>query len=165
MKSFPVMLVAVAMLTLAGCKSGPPSPVLKPLNISVEPGGQAANLTIRVYIGPANQLYDKSFIEDPVDQVLKRVAETSTDVKSFQLTSATVKISKKDPIWRVWRDQKRADTLVVVADLPKNFGGADPERRRVIIPLNKRLWNNLRDDTVHVQVRENEVKLLDNPGV
>jgi hypothetical protein len=73
-------------------------------------------------------------------------------------------ISLKDPIWRIWRDQKRADSIVVIADLPKNYGGSNPERRRVVLPLDKHLWTNLKDHTVHIQVRENEVKLLDNPG-
>lgn len=165
-KQMFLLAAVTAVLCLAGCHSGPPTPDPRPLTLSIEPAGQAASLSIKVYIGPANLTYDKALAEDKVDQVLEKLSTTpSSDVKSFELTSAGMTLSREDPIWRIWRDQRRADAVVVIADLPKNFGGAEPERRRVVVPLDKHLWKNLRDHTVHIQVRENEVKLLDNPGM
>ena len=131
----------------------------------IAPAGQAADFPIWVYLAPANQ-YDKGLMEDPVDRLLQRFAadKSSTVVVSFLLTSGVKEISEKDRFWSDWLDVKKADHVVVIADLPKNFGGADPERRRVLIPLDKKKWKGLPQDTVRVEVRESEVKLLTPPA-
>jgi hypothetical protein len=155
--------LATTLLFFTGCASSGP-PRIKPiaLALDIQPVGDAARLTIPVYIGAANQFYEKSLMEDDVDEILERFREKPfVDVKSFQLTTRT-NISRTDPKWSHW--SKRKDHLVLIADIPKNYGAE--KRRRVSIPLDRRLWRHLpKDKIVHIEVRETGVKLLDTPGI
>jgi|ERR1035441_2973673 hypothetical protein len=156
-----LLLTAGLMLLMTACSS---TPKPQPLKLSIQADGQAARLTIRVYVGAANQ-YDKTLVDSKVDDLLQQFsASVPSEIFCFQLTSRGQDVPLDDPMWRVWRDQKRADQIVVIADLPKNFGGSEPERRRVVVPLDKKLWHNLQEHTVHLRIREDKVELLDNPG-
>ncbi len=159
------VLLAATLIVFSGCKSGPPKPSPVKLGLQIQTSERAASLTIPVYIGAANQTYDKSWMEENVDQLLERIRTThSIDVKSFELTPGGTNITKQDPKWDIWLRQKHADHLVVVADLPKSFGGES--HRRVQIPLDKKLWKQLPSDkTIHVEVLETGVTLLDAPGL
>jgi hypothetical protein len=159
-------LTAAAILALSGCSHTKALPKPKPLALSIQPGGDAANLTIRVWVGAASQ-YDNNLREEKdLDRLitnLKNSAGTSTDVKSFPLASGGTNISVSDPIWKVWRDQKRADYLVIIADLPRHLL-TDPSLRRAEVPLDKALWKHLPDRTVHIKISPDGVKRLDTPG-
>ncbi len=152
---------------LTGCKTGPPKANPKPLNVHIQPAGEAARLTVHVYVGAANQ-YAKQLKEADVDRLLAELKNTPTNSPefiSFQLTDSPRDITTKDKHWEVWRGPKNADCLVVIADLPRHLMRQGlPDPRRVEVPLDKNLWKNLQQNTVHVEISEKEVKLLDNPG-
>lgn len=157
--------ILISAAVLAGCSTSAPNP--KPIALNIQAAGEAAKLTIHVYIGAANQ-YSRRLKEDPVDDILSDFAGSPPnpeEVVSFQLTESPMKISLRDPHWEVWRGRENADSLIVIADLPRHLmrtGGEDP--RRLVVPLDKNLWRHLTDHTVHVEISEKEVKMLDNPG-
>jgi hypothetical protein len=160
-----VTWILISAVVLAGCRTGAPNP--KPIALNIQATGEAAKLTIHVYIGAANQ-YARGLKEDPVDQILsdlKSSPPSTEDFVSFQLTESPKEISLKDPHWAVWRGPKNADWLIIIADLPRDMmrpGAEDP--RRLAVPLDKNLWKHLTDHTVHVEISEKEVKMLENPG-
>jgi hypothetical protein len=161
-----VAAVAATIICLNACSHSKAPPKPKPLALSIQPGGDAANLTIRVWVGAASQYDDTLKEEKDLERLIANLkgSAASTEVKSFQLTSAGTNISRGDPIWGVWRDQKRAENLVVIADLPRNQL-TDPSLRRTVVPLDKALWKHLPDQTVHIKIFPNEVKRLDTPGI
>src|SRR5262245_32248168 len=98
-----VILLAGTIASLFGCKSGPPKPNPIPLSLKIQTTERAAGLTIPVYVGAANQAYDKSLLEEPVDQILERIRSTQPiDIKTFQLTAGGTNISRLDPKWDLW---------------------------------------------------------------
>lgn len=159
------LALTYGLLPLFGCKSRPPRAYPIALNVAIQTTPQAASLTIPVYVGAGNQTYDKGLLEEPVDPLLERLRSSQPiDIKRFQLTLSGTNITKLDPQWSLWLRQKRADHLVVIADLPKNFGGES--RRRLVLPLDGKLWRRLpKDRTVRVEVQETGVTLLTPPGL
>ena len=158
-----IFLMTLLLVAVAGCRTTPkpPKPVARAIRISA--AGQAANLTIKVYVGVANSMYAKDLMERNVDLFLKDAPQSQVEFKTFELTSEAVEIKKTDPIWNVWLRQKKGDHLVVIANLPLNYGGG--EKRRVNIPLDKRVWKHLPSkQPIRVEIRENGVQLLDNPS-
>ncbi len=152
-------LLATGILLLAGgCSSGPPQPRPKALNVEISATPLAASLTIRVYVGFANDAGNKGMVEDPIDTILQN---GTGEMKSYQLGKAPFTLSDKDPVWYGWLHDKGARELVIIADLPKNFGGA--EKRRIHFTLNRYEWKHLIKNTVHVVISEKEVKLVEGP--
>ena len=153
----------VGSVLLSGCSHGPK---IKPLSLSIHPEGQAPNLTIPVYVAGATK--ESTVLKAPVDQVLQEFAAKPPDpakVKMFHLTQTVTNITTKDPQWKSWNTF--ADHIVVIADLPRNFGGAGSganDRRRVEVPLDKRRWNDLPKNTVDVRISEKAVWLDREPG-
>jgi len=151
---------AVVLLCLTGCAH---TPKIKPLNLTIHPAGQAASLTIPVYVTGGNPTQE--VMKNSVDDSLKTFAERpDPKVKTFHLSSTDIKLTSDDPLWKVWK-ANGADHIVVIADLPKNFGGAGPpDRRHIEVPLDKRRWNNLPKNTVTVNISEKAVWMSPEPG-
>ena len=158
------VILAGTLLSFLGCSSTPRRPKPVELTLVIQAAGRASSLTIPVYIAAANQFYEKSLLEEPVDQILERFrANPSIDIKTFQMSSGGTNISRADPIWTSWLGRHR-DHVVIIADLPKNFGGE--AHRRLPIPLDKRLWRQLPSRrTVHIEISETAVTLLDSPAL
>lgn len=156
---------AACLLVLFGAAScasrQPRPPKTETISLEIRPAGQAANMTIHVYVAPANQLTDKRYIEGSVDDFLKQQAgRRSSDVDSFLLTQAPHTISKTNTLWRTsWLT---ADHLIVTADLPQNFGGQN--NRRVEVPLYRGVWRHLGKQPVLIEIHESGVRLVSAPG-
>lgn len=167
-KRFALMAITLSIaLTAVGCK-GP-----RPVFLSIQATDEATRLSIPVYVGPANQLYDKGLLEENVDTWLNNSSKSAVELKSFRLATMGTNnvIRKDDPIWEIWRGQKKADHVVVIADLPRNrgsFGDSRNDKRRIAVPLERKLWRegvgkSLKKPVV-VEIRAEELKLITQPG-
>lgn len=167
---------ALATLTLyltltAGCCKGP-----RPLFLSIQATDEATRLSIPIYVGSANQLGDRTLLGENVDTWLaNNSSKSSGEIKTFRLATMGTNyvIRKDDLIWQVWRGPKKADHVVVIADLPRNRGSFTDNRegndkRRSCIPLERKLWREgvgkSLKKPVLVEIRADEVKLITQPG-
>jgi len=71
---------------------------------------------------------------------------------------AKVTISAQHPHWQTWLKSGVAH-LVILADIPviTNDQAGNADARRLIIPLDKKLWN--RKDPLEILIQESGIKL------
>ncbi|MCP5528176.1 MAG: hypothetical protein H7A47_15395 [Verrucomicrobiales bacterium] len=102
---------------------------------------------------------------DPDDrmQKIRQVQGSEPGLRAYDLdvNDGPVLISKKDGLWRVWK-QQTPPNLVVLADLPPHLC-PNREDCRAIIPLGKKVWKHLRGKPVRVEITDRGVELLDRP--
>lgn len=162
-------IVAISVLVLSivlaieatGCRGRQVRPRPRAYNLEIIPKDRADEMAINVYIGAGNS-YDRELKETDVDTLLQRLpASGRTEILEFPL-KGTKDISAKDRYWTTWLKVKKGEQLVVIADLPKNFGGKDS--RRVSIDLDKRLWKRLQNNTIQIEVAPDAVRLASSPG-
>ena len=141
-------------LFLMGCASAPDP---QPLCIVIEGEDKAEVVGIPVYVGSADLLY-YPFLLGNLDEVMADLRRgIRPEVTKFNLTAGKTTIPVADAHWKTWLKERRADQVVVIADLPANLGGD----RRVSIPLDHRGWADLKDQTVHVRIKAGGVQLVE----
>jgi hypothetical protein len=165
-KCVQTSLIAAVLMLMSGCSHTKAPPKPKPLALEIQPVEGAESYTIHVWVGAASQYDNKLREEKDLDKLITSLKDSAgAKIKSFQLAAGATRIDTTDPLWKVWGDEKGAEYLVVVADLPRHLI-KDPALRRAEVPLDPALWKHLpKPKTVHIQIAPPEVKRVETPHV
>lgn len=166
-----LMALAVGALLMAPGCSGPrprkePKPKPAPLTLRIEPTGDITNTTTLVYVGWASRT--RTNLLDPVftnalREVRRMVEWAEKEALRFDSQHGPMAISDKDRIWNLWVNAKQAETVVVIGDPPGYLLLGHERDWRVEIPLDKRCWRHLTNNTVHVFLETTGLRLREEP--
>ncbi len=154
----PVLLVIA--LVAVGCGSTP-KPKVRTWTIKIT---KVTPASIEVDLLGVNKSEDSYWRSVSVSKYwqpnspLRREAESRAKSTRFEGSREYV-LSKDDPIWAKWFGYG-AYELMVIANLPGSFsdGAADP--RRLFVPLDKAQWPQAKDQTLELEISENQVRVL-----
>lgn len=156
-------LMAVVLFACGGCASSMVKPRAFEVRLTLDPA--LTNTSLQVDLIGANTLadlpkwtsYSVSEYWQP-DNPLRR-DDSHLCAQFGRGLPARVVIKREHPHWQMWL-KSGASHLVILADLPgvatDHVGNADP--RRLIIPLDKKLWN--RKAPLEILIQEGGLKLL-----
>jgi hypothetical protein len=162
-QSLLLSLIALVLLGCGGCASNTVKPRAFEVRITVDP--KLANTSLQVDLIGANTLadlpkwtsYSVTEYWQP-DNPLRR-DDSHLSAQFGRGLPTTVTVSREHPHWQTWLKSGVAH-LVILADLPgvsnDQTGNADP--RRLIIPLDKKLWK--RKAPLEILIQEAGMKLL-----
>lgn len=149
--------MTLLVLALAGCGGSS----VGRYNLALGPGAGLANSYVEIDLIGENAMNMADWMGYSVDKYwtpgdpMRASAEKRTI--QFQGIGA-VQFSKEDPIWDTWSRQG-ADQLVVIANLPGSFEGGGMDPRRKFIPLGKKNWKDLENNTIYITVKERMIQV------
>lgn len=158
-----VFLFAAVLLTGFGCNSNTVKPRAFEVRLTVDPA--LANTSLQVDLVGANTLadlpkwasYSVTEYWQPDNPLRRDASHLCAQFGRGMPTLVTV--GRDHPHWQTWLKSGVAH-LVILADLPgvsnDQAGNADP--RRLIIPLDKKLWNG--KAPLEILIQEGGLKLL-----
>jgi hypothetical protein len=166
----PLCLMALAV----GCVD---KNALKPLNLSVQPdveslkapSGQTPELVVDivgVQVGDELKRYEAK----PVDQWIQPNDDLKAASKRYKMVFppgqyTTQVLLKNDPIWKEW-DVRQVKFLAIFANYARPSGSAEPDPRRLILPVTVGCWQDvpLKDEAVRIELRRSGMTAVPPPG-
>ena len=167
-----VLLLALWLLVVTGCKSGPSSPKLRNYDVKVNLDSILVDKSVVVDVIGVNSLEFEQWQSYSIsaywseNDALRRNSSSVRHTFTFSPSNPlSQSISGKDPIWLEWK-KINANKLIVIGDLPMSRsdapGGQNPARK--ILSLNAHDWKR-GSKTLEIQVQESGLRILTPPSV
>ena len=151
-----VLLVALSLATV-GCGSSRPKPVA--WNVSITKAGPATIEVDVVGVTPSEKPYWMNSVKpDDYWKQNSSVRKGARRVSNNLQTGQPWVVGKENPIWKEWFGYG-ATELMIMANLPGRYDNGPFDRRRVFIPLDKKVWE-AKDKTIQIQVQDEFIKVL-----
>lgn len=152
-----ILLAAIA-LGEAGCSSTPKAkPVAWRVSIAKEtPASIEVDL---VGVSPSDKPYWQNNVKpDDYWKAGNSVRKGAQKVSTIFQDSPTWVLQAEDPIWAKWFSYG-ATELMVIANLPGKYDNGPYDRRRVFLPLDKKVWA-AKDRTLRIQIQDEFIRVL-----
>jgi hypothetical protein len=150
-----ISFIALCIIT-AGCSSLP-KPV--PWNVSITKVTPASIEVDIVGISPTEKPYWMNSVKPddywkPNNSVRNGAKKLST---TFQ-DGTTFELKRDNPIWNDWFSYGTTE-LMVMANLPGSYDNGPFDRRRLFLPLNKKLWKS-KNKTLEIEIQDEFIRVL-----
>ncbi len=139
------VLFVVVTLAAVGCSSTKPNPV--PWNVSIKKATAASIRVDVVGVHPSQKPYWENI----------KVGEK--EVVKFEGNPPTWTLPRDSKIWTDWFNSGSV-YLMVIADLPgSSFADGPFDRRRLIVPLDKKIWR-AKNKTLEFEIQDAMINVL-----
>lgn len=159
-----VLAVALvfAVVTFTGCSG---TPKVGRYNVVLSPADSIAESFVEVDLIGVNEPNLADYENYPIAKYWSpgNSMRASADKVTVRLSGgSTPPLSMNNGAWDRWI-ANGARYLVVIANLPggASTGASDP--RRKVIPLEKKKWKKLKDDTIRIEIRDGMIAVLTAP--
>src|SRR5437762_3060816 len=152
-----ILLAALSLLVTAGCASKP-KPVAWTVSITkATPASIEADV---VGVSPTDKPYWMNSVKpDDYWKPNNSIRKSAKKVSKVLETNAAWVIAGDDPIWQQWFSYG-ATELMIMANLPGGGDNSPFDRRRIFVPLDKRVWKPTKSKTLEIEVQDQFIRVL-----
>ena len=153
----PAILFAAIALTTVGCGTTKPRPVV--WNVSIT---KATPASIEVDLVGVNGLEKGQWLSVKPDDYWKpnnSIRQNAKKVSTSFKDGSPWCLGKTNQIWKEWFSYG-ATELMIMANLPGKFPNDASDRRRLFLPLDKKVWEPAKKETLEVEVQDEFIRVL-----
>lgn len=137
------LLAAMAVIAgLSGCTCCPTMPRFSAHEIQIEADESVRDISLRVHlvgiVGADGASLLRSVDVNKYWQEPMSIGK-GVDFKFGRNMDHIQGLSKKDPVWGLWK-ANAANWLLIVTDMPGSYSAGEGDSRKVVLPLDKRCW-------------------------